>query len=316
MELESPYLIYFPEEKMPKVTKFIFLPALIILLLCSSLFADFTAKTKMTLTSMMGNMETQTTYLIKGEKIATVTTTSSPMMAQAGQESEQKMKMILLDGGKQMMTIDYGDSTYSVMDEKMIDSVAVMMQDMGGMLDSLKEMMDVKTMSAKMTGQTKEIQGLKAEEMSLTIDMVMKGQMMGPDVTEIPMKITGSQWGTKDFPGSEEYGKTVQKVGEIMMSGSSGGMGGIMPLMEAFGIEKGTLEEAMKFATYIPIEGTMTISMEIPGMPLNMQMTTSLVSASKDAIPDAEFEAPKGFKKTEPDFDFSGGGFSFPGMGQ
>lgn len=317
MELEEPiHVIRSLEEKMPKISKIIFLSALIVFVFCGSLFADFTVKTKMTMTSMMGNMETQTTYLIKGNTFATVTKTNSPMLAQMGKASEQQTKMIVLDGGKQMINVDYGDSTYSIMDEKMIDSVSNMMKNMGGMLDSIKQMMNIKSMSAKMTGQTKEIGGMKAEEMSMAIDMVVKAQMMGPDATEIPMKIKGDQWGTQDFPGHEEYVKTIQSIGELMMGGTSGGFGGIMPLMEAMGVEKGDVEDAMKFAAYIPIGGTITMSMEIPGMPFNMQMDTELVSSSKDAIPDSEFQAPKGFKKVEPDFDFSGGGFGLPGMGQ
>lgn len=301
---------------MPKITKIIFLFALIILLLCSSLFADFTAKTKTTMTTMMGNIETQTTYLIKGGKFAIVTNMNNPMLAQIGQPAQQETKMIVLDGGKRMINVNYVDSTYSVMDEKMIDSMAVMMQDMGGTLDSLKNIMDVKSMSAEMTGQTKDIGGFKAEEMSLALEMVVKGQVGGLEPTEIPVKVSGDQWGTQDFPGHAEYAKTVQEMGEIMMSGSSGILGGLMPIMKALGIEEGTIEEAMKFATYVIVGGTITISMEVPGMPINIQVTTDLVESSKAAISDSEFQAPKGFKEVEPESEFSGGGLGLPGMGQ
>jgi hypothetical protein len=304
------------EEKMPKITRIVFLSSLIIFLLCGPLFADFTVKTKMTTTTVMGNIETENTYLIKGDRLATVMNMNNPMAAQMGQSAQQETKMIVLNGGKKMINVDYIDSTYSVMDEKMIDSMSAFVKNLGGMLDSIKQIMNIKSMSAKMTGQTKEIGGLKAEQMTMSMDIVINAQMMGPQATDIPVKITGDQWGTQDFPGHEEYAKTVQKIGDLIMTGSGGGLGGLMPIMEAMGIEKGTIEEAMKFATYIPIEGTIKISMEIPGMPFNMQMATNLVSTSKEAIPDSEFEAPKGFKEVEPDFDFSGGGFSFPGMGQ
>jgi hypothetical protein len=123
-------------------------------------------------------------------------------------------------------------------------------------------------------------------------------------------------WGTKDFDGHESYANMIEGISTQIMSGSGGGLSGIMPLMEAFDIDQETMDEAMKFAKYIPIEGAFNMNMEIPNMPMNMTINTELVETSGEAIPDSEFEVPEGFKQVEPDFDFGGGGMAFPGMGQ
>ncbi|MBD3218573.1 MAG: hypothetical protein GF310_09880 [candidate division Zixibacteria bacterium] len=292
------------------------LAAILVVFLCSAVMADFTAKTETTTSGFMGmgGMTSENTYLIKKDKIAIATTMDMPAMGQ-GQKGGNT-RMILRKNGKELVTIDYNKKTYSVMDEKMIDSMAAMFENLGGMADSLKEMMTVETMESKMTGNTKKIQGLKAEEMTMNMHMIMEVKMMGPEPTPIDMKMSGNMWGTKDFDGHESYAKMIEGISTQIMSGSGGGLSGIMPLMEAFDIDQETMDEAMEFAKYIPIEGAFNMNMEIPNMPMNMTINTELVETSGKAIPDSEFEVPEGFKQVEPDFDFGGGGMAFPGMGQ
>jgi len=296
--------------------KALVLAALISVFLCSAVSADFTAKTKTTTSGIMGmgGMTSGTTYLIKGDEVAIASTMEMPSMGQ-GQKGGNT-KMILRKNGKELVMINYNQGTYSILDEKLIDSMAAVIGNLGGLADSLKEQMTVQTMEAKITDSTRKIQDLKAEEMSLNMHVVMHVQMMGPEPTQIDVKMTGSMWGTKDFDEHGTYAKMIEDISALMMSGSGGGFSGLMPLMETFGIDQATMDEVMKFALYIPLEGAFNVKMEVPNMPMNVTMNTELIETSKEAIPDSEFEIPEDMEQVEPDLDFSSGGMGFPGMGQ
>jgi hypothetical protein len=297
--------------------KALVLAALIIVFLCSVVSADFTAKTKTTTSGIMGmgGMTSETAYFIKGDEVAIAYKMEMSSMGQ-GPKGGNSTKMIFRKGGKELVIINNNEGTYSILDEKMIDSMASLIGNLGGMADSLMEMMTVETMEAKITDSTREIQNLKAREMSLNMHVIMNIQMMGPETTPVNMKMNGSMWGTKDFDEYETYAGMIEDVSSLLMSGSGGGFSGLMTFMKAFGIDPETMDEAMKFATYIPLEGMFNINMEIPNMPMNMTMNTELVETSKENIPDSEFKIPEDMEQVEPDLDFSGGGMGFPGMGQ
>lgn len=295
--------------------KALVLAVLIIVFLCSVVSADFTAKTKTTTSGIMGmgGMTSETAYFIKGDKVAIAYTMEMSSMGQ-GPKGGNSTKMIFRNGGKELVIINNNEGTYSILDEKMIDSMATMIRTLGGKADSLMENMTVDTMEAKITDSTREIQGLKADEMSMNMHISMMVQMMGPEPTPLNVKMNGSMWGTKDFAEHKTYAEMVGEASSLLMTGSSGGFSGMMPFMETFGIDQATMDEVMKFTAYIPLEGMFTVKMDIPNMPMNMTINTELLETSKENIPDSEFKIPEDMEQVEPDFDFSGGGMGFPGM--
>ncbi len=314
---------------MPKLMRVVILSALIAIFLSLPASADFAVKTKMTMSGMpmMGNFNMQQTYLITGSQMAVALDMENPMMGAAG---GVHTKNIIRDGGKEMLVVNYADSTYSLYDKKVLDSMsASIMGEMDKALDSLQEMLTIEKMSMKMTGEKKMINEIEAEEFAIDIKFQMMMAMMGPEPTPMNISVSGSQWGTKQFAEFEFYKKMSEELAGVFAGGASGGFGDMMKFFEKMGMEKGTVDEVAKFAGYVVLAGDLDISIEMvmpdmdeeaaammPGMTFNMKMTTAPVEVSSKSIAASEFEIPKGFEKVESAADFSGGGFGFPGMGQ
>jgi len=305
---------------MKKLFKISISVALLIFMISAVASADMTLKTKTDMSGMMGMSSTNfSTYMIKANQIAFINETSAGM---GGQNMNMKTKTIMRNGGNEMLVINYEDKTYSVIDkEKANEIIGGEMKDM---MDSLKEMMTVNEFEFGMTGKTKEINGMKAEESSMLMDMVMSIQMQGPEPIPAHMKMTGTQWLTNDFKDADAFKKLSLAMTESFMGAGQSGMGSMKPFLEAMGISEAKMNEAMKMIGYIPVEGVMNIEMkmempgmsaDMPGMTMNMKLTTSLVESSDANIPDSEFEIPEGFKESE-EFTMPSGGMGFPGMGQ
>jgi hypothetical protein len=314
---------------MPKLMRVVVLAALIAIFLNLPASADFTVKTKMTMSGMpmMGNFSMQQTYLITGSQMAIGLKMENPMMGAAGGIHTRN---IIRAGGTEMLVVNYADSTYSLYDKKVLDSMsASIMGEMDKVLDSLKDMLTIEKMSMMMTGEKKKINDLEAEELAIDIKFQMMMTMMGPEPTPMNISVKGSQWGTKQFAEFEFYKKMSQELAGVFGGGASGGFGDMMKFFEKLGMEKGTVDEVTKFTGYVVLAGDLDISVEMvmpdmdeeaaatmPGMTFNMKMTTEPVEASSKSIAASEFEIPKGFEKVESAADFSGGGFGFPGIGQ
>jgi hypothetical protein len=307
---------------MQKAIKYCMLTMVLVILICGSVSADFIAKTKMTLAGipMLGNIEMEQTYLIKGDNYATVMTMNNPMMAQMGQAGSVETRSIVRKGGEEIVIVNYADSSYAIFDGAAMDSLAGAIEKMGGMLDSLKEMLTINKVDVRMTGNKKDIQGLKAEELALDVDISMNLPIMGPEPVPMRMTMTGSQWGTKDF---SEY-PVFRKMAEVMQSMLLGGVGfsSLKPILDKLGIDQKVMDEAMKFAGLVPVEGSMLISITpsaeggtdnpmMQGMSFNIQMNTVLLETSTKSIPESEFSVPKGFKEND-SLTPSQGGFGFP----
>lgn len=314
---------------MSKLMRVVILSTLIAMFLCLPASADFAVKTKMTMSGMpmMGNFGMQQTYLITGSQIAVALDMENPMMGAAG---GVHTKNIIRADGKEMLVINYADSTYSLYDKKVLDSMsASIMGEMDKALDSLMEMLTIEKMSMVMTGEKKKINELEAEELAIDIKFQMMMAMMGPEPTPMNISVSGSQWGTRQFAEFAFYKKMSEELAGVFGGGASGGFGDMMKFFEKMGMEKGTVDEVAKFVGYVVLAGDLNITVEMvmpdmdeeaaammPGMTFNMKMITEPVEVSSKAIAASEFEIPKGFEKVESAADFSGGGFGFPGMGK
>jgi len=314
---------------MPKYLRIIVLAAFIAAFLSVTASADFMVKTTTTMSGipMMGNFTMQQTYFITGDQLAFAMAMDNPMMGQSG---GMHVKYIIRDGGNEMLVINYSDSTYSIFDKKLLDSLTTaVMTEMDKALDSLKTAMTIDKMEMSMTGNKKKVMELEAEELMVDMKMKMNMSMMGPQPMPMTITVTGSQWGTRQFAEHEFYDKAMEEFSSIFMSGGQSGFGGIMKFFEKLGMEKGAVEEMTKFSGLVVLEGDMNISMEMvlpdmeeeemadmPGMTFNMNMSTAPVEVTKDNIPKSEFEIPKGFEQVEGAANFMGGEFGFPGFGQ
>ncbi len=305
---------------MSKVMK-IFLSAVIMVsILAAVAAADFTVKTKTEMSGMMGmSSTTNTTYLIKPGQVAFLTDMSGGMM---GQQTGMKNKVIVRNEGKEMVVINYNDKTYSVVD--MAEAEKKMGKEIKEAMDSLKEMMTLNEFDFGMTGNTKEIQGMKASEVKMIMDMAMAINMQGPEPIPAKMKMSGSQWMTQDFKDADTYKKFAEAMAESMMGGGQTGIAAMKPFLEALGVSEAKMAEAMKLAGYVLLEGQIDISMnmempgmakDMPGMSMNMKMVTTLEETSNAEIPAAEFDVPEGFTETE-EVSLPSGGMGFPGMAQ
>lgn len=298
----------------------IFCSLLLVLLIFSLASADFTVKSKMAMSGMpmMGNMTTSTTYYITKDKFAVMT-------SMEGGPANVKTKSIVSDKGASMVMIDYVNQTYTVFDQSQKDKMQETMAEVEKMLDSLKESVTIEKIDIKMTGNTKKIMGINAEEMMFDAKAKIMATMMGPNPTPINLSFSGTMWGTKDFAEHKEFSEFTQGMVDSYLGMNQGGMNSFVPILTKLGIEKATIDEMMKFSTYVPLEGNMTMGIEMvmpegaganmPGMTMNMNMVTTAEVVSKDAIAKTEFEIPEGFKKSE-NMEGMGGSLPIPGFGQ
>ena len=300
--------------------KIIFCSMILVLLVFSLASADFTVKTKMTMSGipMMGNMTQETTYYITKDKYAIMSSMDNPA-------AQVKTKTLISDNGKNMVMINYTDKSYSVFDQSQKDKVQEAMAEVDKMLDSLKESITIEKIDIKMTGNTKKIMGVDAAEMAFDVKAKVVAAMMGPQATPINVSFTGSMWGTKDFAEYPNYSSAVGAMAENYLGMAQGGMNSFGPILEKLGIDQAAVDELLKFSALVPVEGNMTMGIEMvmpegsgasmPGMTMNMNMVTTAEAVSKDAIAKTEFEIPEGFEQKDM-LEGLEGGFSIPGFGQ
>jgi len=202
----------------------------------------------------------------------------------------------IIDLDKETITnINYDRKTYSVMT---FAQMGQMMDQMGRGTKSGDMQFKV---SAKDTGQKKQIAGIETHEMILTVDMAGADPQSG---STGGTTMTTHMWMAPKVAGYDEITAFRKKMA-TKLNWSPGGMGamGMRPEMM-----KGMAEVEKEGAKLngMPVLETVTMGMHgeqgANGASGNlMEMTMELSGFSSGPVDGAKFDVPEGFKQTEPE---------------
>ena len=192
-----------------------------------------------------GNQPTTTSHYLKGDKMATVSSTHSTIVDVAAETITE---------------VDFQKKSYSVMT---FAQMKQMMEQLGGKTGT--QTPDFKV-SANRTGATKKVSGVEAKEIVITMEAEMKDQKSGRSST---MKITTDSWISSEVLGYDEVREFYKK----MASKIDWSPGGSAPMMGRPDLAKGMEQVAKEMAKLDGVPVLQVVKMGSPGGQDMPQMT-------------------------------------------